>query len=316
MIKTKLAEQQYLDLLKRIYQQGIHRPVRQVSSVADKALTAKTLTGQHLRFKPEDGMPLTTLRNMKGAFYMFVGEMLWILSGHTDVENLHKYNVHYWDEWCTPERAGWYNLAAGQFGRTYGAQWRSFKAGEPEPIDQIKRLFTVLEKNPNDRSLMVSPWNPYDVDRLVIKPCHGAFRLLLMGDRWDMIVTQRSSDVPLGLPSNLVMYKFLQMLICLKTGYQEGDLIYDIHDAHYYSDQEQGIKILLARQPRPYPKVMIDPLMVKVLDLMLEGDGDPLSNKKINPEGKPYPELLHQWIKLENYNPHPAIPRELLPVDI
>lgn len=316
MAVLKSAEQQYVNLLNRIYKEGTHRPVKQVSTVTNEPLTAKTLTGQHLRFSPADGMPLTTLRNMKGAFYMFIGEMFWILSGHTDVENLHQYKVHYWDEWCTPERAGWYNLAPGQFGRTYGAQWRAFNAGGPTPIDQIKRLFDLIKKNPHDRSLIVNPWNPYDIDHLVVKPCHGAFRLLLMEDRWDMIVTQRSSDVPLGLPSNLVMYKFLQMLICLKTGFEEGDFIYDIHDAHYYSDQEKGIELLLARQPRAYPTVTIDPIMVKVLDMMLDGDTDPLSNKKINPAGKSYNDLLRQWIKLENYDPHPSIPREVLPVDI
>lgn len=313
---SEVAEQQYVDLLKRIHETGTDRPVKQKSSVTNEPLTARTLTGQHLRFKPESGMPLTTLRNMRGAFYMFIGEMLWILSGRTDLENLQNYGVHYWDEWGTSEKCGWYNLPVGQFGRTYGAQWRSFNAGGPEPIDQIKRLFSVIEKNPHDRGLIVNPWNPYDVDHIVIKPCHGHFRLLLMGDKMDMVVTQRSSDVPLGLPSNVVMYKFLQMLICMKTGFKEGDFIYDIQDAHYYSDQQKGIEELISRQPKIYPTVTIDPIMVKVLDAMLEGIDDPLSSKKFNPQKKPYIELLKLWVKLEDYDPHPAIPRSLLPVDI
>lgn len=313
---SNVAEQQYVNLLIKIHKSGIDRPVKQKSTVTNEPLTARTLTGQHLRFKPEDGMPLTTLRNMRGAFYMFIGELLWILSGRTDLKNLQDYGVHYWDEWGTAEKCGWYNLPVGQFGRTYGAQWRSFNAGGSEPIDQIKRLFSVIEKNPNDRGLIVNPWNPYDVDHIVIKPCHGQFRLLLMGDRLDMVVTQRSSDVPLGLPSNVVMYKFLQMLICLKTGFKEGDLIYDIQDAHYYSDQTKGIEELISRKPKPYPTVTIDPIMVKVLDAMLDGDDDPLGSKKFNPDGESYITLLKKWIKLNNYDPHPSIPRELLPVDI
>ncbi len=313
---SKVAEQKYIDLLKKIHEKGMNRSVKQVSTVQAGPLHARTLSGQHLRFKPEDGMPLTTLRNMRGAFYMFIGEMLWILSGHTDLENLQKYNVHYWDDWATAEKAGWYDLPAGQFGRTYGAQWRSFNAGGPEPIDQIARLFKVIAKNPSDRGLIVNPWNPYDVDHIVIKPCHGQFRLLLMDNRWDMVVTQRSSDVPVGLPSNLVMYKFLQMLISMKTGIAVGDLIYDIQDAHYYSDQEKGIEELIKREPRPFPKATIDPIMVKVLDAMLDGNNDPLASKELNPEQKPYVELLKDWVKLEDYNPYPAIPRELLPVDI
>ncbi len=313
---AQVPEQQYIDILRQIYDHGVDRPVKQVSTVTNEPLSARTATGVQMRIKPEDGMPLTTMRAMKGAFYLFIGEMLWILSGHTDAENLHKYGVHYWDEWCTAERAGWYNLPEGQFGRTYGAQWRSFNAGGPEPVDQIKRLFNVIAKNPSDRGLVVSPWNPYDVDHLVVKPCHGQFRLLLMGERFDMIVTQRSSDVPVGLPSNLVMYKFLQSLICMKTGFKEGDLIYYLQDAHYYSDQKKGIEVLVEREPRPYPKATIDPIMVTVLDMMLDGHDDPLSEKSINPEGKPYLDLLKEWIKLEDYNPHPAIPRDVLPVDI
>lgn len=313
---AKVAEQQYVDLLKKIHEKGTNRPVKQVSTVQSGPLHARTLTGRHLRFKPEDGMPLTTLRNMKGAFYLFIGEMLWILAGDTSLEGLQKYNVHYWDDWATPEKCGWYDLPVGQFGRTYGAQWRAFKAGGPEPIDQIARLFRVIEKNPSDRGLIVNPWNPYDVDHIVIKPCHGQFRLLLMGDRFDMVVTQRSSDVPVGLPSNLVMYKFLQMLICMKTGFEVGDLIYDIQDAHYYSDQEKGIEELIKREPRPFPTVKIDPIMVKVLDMMLAGDNDPLSKKEINPKKKPYIDLLRDWIELKGYKPHPAIPQSILPVDI
>jgi thymidylate synthase len=313
---AKVPEQQYVDILRKIHDEGHWRKVRQVSLVQEEALKAKTVTGVQMRFKPEDGMPLTTLRNMKGAFYMFIGEMLWILSGSTSVKDLHKYNIHYWDHWCTPEKCGWYDLPVGEFGRTYGAQWRSFNAGGPEPIDQIARLFRVIEKNPYDRGLLISPWNPYDVDHLVIKPCHGTFRLLMMDDCWDMIVTQRSGDVPVGIPSNIPMYRFLQELICMKTGYPAGELIYDIHDAHYYSDQEKGVEALLERKPKPYPKFEIDPIMVKVLDLMLAGDKDPLSNKSINPKQEPYPELLREWIKLEGYDPHPALPKELLPVDV
>jgi thymidylate synthase len=106
------------------------------------------------------------------------------------------------------------------------------------------------------------------------------------------------------------------MLIAMKTGYKEGDLIYDIQDAHYYSDQEKGIEVLLSREPRPYPTVKIDPIMVKVLDAMLEGVDDPLGTKEFNPENKPYMDLLKDWVKLEGYDPHPSIPRELLPVDV
>lgn len=315
-LETPLPEQQFLNLINKIYTEGVWRPVKQISQITGKPTRCKTITGAQMRFNPEDGMPFISLRNLKGAFKFFIGEMLWILSGSTHVDQLHKYGVRYWDEWCTEEKCGWYNLPVGSFGRTYGAQWRSFNAGGPEPVDQIARLFKIIEKNPFDRSLIVHPWNPYDVDHLVVKPCHGAFHLILMDGRWDMIVDQRSADVPVGIPSNLVMYKFLQMLICLKSGYPEGKLIYNMRDTHYYEDQEPGIKILLERKAKPFPKVTINPIMVEVLDEMLKGEVDPLGLKKFNPEQIPYTDLINQWVTLENYNPDPAIPKELLLVDI
>jgi thymidylate synthase len=314
-VQPSVPEQQFVDILKKIHDQGAWRPVKQ-RLAGQTVPEAKTVTGVQMRFQPEDGMPLTTLRSMKGAFYLFIGEMLWILSGNTGVDMLHKFNIRYWDDWCDEEHCGWYNLPVGEFGRTYGAQWRSFNAGGPQPIDQIKRLFDVIKKNPYDRGLIVNPWNPYDVDHIVIKPCHGQFRLLLVDDKWTMIVTQRSGDVPVGIPSNIVMYKFLQQLICMKTGYGEGELIYDIHDAHYYSDQEKGVEELISRAPKAYPTCTINPIMVEVLDAMLEGDADPFATKKFNPEQKPYNDLLKEWIILEGYDPHPPVPRDILPVAI
>lgn len=317
MPKPKIIpEQQYVDLLKNIHDNGIWRGGLKQRLSNNTTPQAKTLTAQQIRFQPEDGMPLTTLRNMKGAFYMFIGEMLWILSGNTGVDMLHKFNVHYWDEWADEEHCGWYNLPVGQYGRTYGAQWREFNAGAEHPIDQIARLFRAIDKNPYDRGLLVSPWNPYDVDHIVIKPCHGQFRLLMVEDKWTMIVTQRSGDVPLGIPSNLVMYKFLQMLICMKTGFAEGEYIHDIHDAHYYSDQEKGVEELISRAPKAYPTVKIDPILVKVLDAYLAGAPDPLSKPIFNPDFKSYNELLKEWIVLENYDPLPSIPRDILPVAV
>lgn len=314
--KSVAAENQYVELLKKIHRDGIWRGGLKQRLQDSSSPQAKTVTGYQLRFQPEDGMPLTTLRPMRTAFYMFIGELLWILAGRTDVEMLHKYGVSYWDPWCDEEHCGWYDLPVGQFGRTYGAQWRSFNAGAPKPIDQIARLFKVIKKNPYDRSLLVSPWNPYDVDHIVIKPCHGQFRLLMVDDKWTMIVTQRSGDVPLGIPSNVVMYKFLQMLICMKTGFPEGEYIHDIHDAHYYSDQEVGVEELIKRRPKSYPTVKINPIMVKVLDAMIEGNDDPLSLKEFNPDKKPYIELLKEWVTLDGYDPHPSISRDILPVAV
>jgi thymidylate synthase len=242
--------------------------------------------------------------------------MLWILSGSTSLEQLQKYGVHYWDSWADAEHCGWYDLPVGEFGRTYGAQWRSFNAGGPEPIDQVKRVFDILAKNPEDRGMVITPWNPYDVDHLVVKPCHGHVQFVHVEGKLNMLVTQRSADVPVGIPSNLVMYKFFQMLVCMKTGLKEGDYVHNMGDTHYYEDQWPGVELMIEREAKPFPKVTIDPIMVRILDMMLEGEVDPLGTKEINPEGKPYTELIEQWVKLEGYDPHPAVPRDMMPVAI
>lgn len=314
--KKKVAEQQFLDILQKIKDEGAWRTEKQISKKTGQPTKAKTLAGMQLRFKPEDGMPLTTLRNMKKALYYFIAEALWLLSGDTGVELLHKYDVHYWDEWCDAEHCGWYNLPVGQFGRTYGAQWRSFNAGGPEPVDQFKRLFDRIAQNPYDRSLIVTAWNPYDVDHLVVKPCHGQFQLILLDNKWTMIVVQRSSDFPIGFPADVVLYKFLQMLICMKTGFGEGELVYNLHDVHYRDEQQEGVDEVLSRKPRAYPKVTLDPIFVKVLDKLMEGEKDPLRLPEFNPDQKPYIELIQSWVKIEGYKPHPALPKDMLPIAV
>lgn len=311
-----LAEQQYLDALQRIYEEGVDRPTRQVGADG-RYLTARTITGVQLRFLAEEGMPLTTLRDMRGAFYLFIGELLWILSGRTDLEGLHAYGVRYWDEWGAKERSGWYNLPEGELGPIYGAQWRRFQVGGGVVIDQLARLFRLLADRPDDRSLVVTSWHPHDVDRVVVKPCHGVpWQVLKMGDRLDMLVSQRSADMPIGVPSNLVMYRFLQMLICMKAGYRVGDLVWQGSDVHYYSDQCAGVEELLRRAPRRYPVVVIDPILMTAVDRMLEGDRDPLSHPSINPKNISYNTLLRRLVHLVGYDPHPAIPKNLLPVAI
>lgn len=307
-------DKQYQSIIRTIKAEGHWRPTKQVSKITGKTgLMAKTVTRTEIRLQPEDGMPLTTLRNLRGAFAKFVGEMMCIIEGSIHLDRLHRYDIHYWDEFADAEHAGWYGLPKGSLGRDYGQQWRSYNGGGPEPVDQLLRLFKVFERNPYDRSLIIDAWNPYDVDHMVIKFCHPKHQFLLINGRFDLIVEQRSADIPVGIAADLPMYKFWHRLWCMKTGIPEGEYVHSMNDTHYYEDQTEGVEILLDREPRPSPTFSIDPIMLKVLDLWLAGEKDALGRPEINPDQRPYLELVRNWVRLDEYRPHPTIPYEKLP---
>lgn len=318
------AEQQYLDILDRIRTSGTWEPTRQISDTTGEPVNAKTIMGASIILNPEDGFPLTTLRPMSTALFYFIGEMLWILSGSSQVSLLHKYGVKYWDPWVTKKMCERYELSKGDFGRTYGPQWRGFRTWNESTrtktiyqTDQIRELFTNIQHNPTDRRMIVNAYHPIDSKHLNIRPCHGTFHVRVLGNKQlDMVVTQWSADMPVGVPSNLVMYRFLQYLLCLKFGLEVGTYKHDLHDTHYYSNQEAGVDILLSRKPKKYPDLILNPIFADVLDSLVMGNPDPLKFKKFNPGKLPYAEVIKDWITLEDYNPHPAIPRELLPVAI
>ncbi len=313
----KLPEQQYVDLMKTILEEGKWKQTRQKDKDGN-FLRAKTITGGYMRYDLSDGtMPLISGRALGGAFYQFIGEVFWILSGNTHQYQLNRYGVKYWDSWATPEMCRLYNLDPGDFGTTYGKQWRSFQIDNSRSVDQVKRLFDGLRSRPEDRRLIVTAWNPGGVDNLVVRPCHGTFQIVHREGVLDMWLIQMSADVPVGIPSNMVMYAFLLTCIARATGYKVGTLVHNMGDTHIYEDQIPGVEVLIERAAKPFPKFTVSDAIIDAVLLMVDkGEKDPLSLPEINPKGLDYVTFLKENVVLHGYEPHPPIKRDLLPVAV
>lgn len=310
-----LPEQQYLDTLRKIRAEGEWKPTRQdAGSVKTRGIPGSTfefdLSQRHL--------PLISVRPLGGAVHYFVGEDFWIGSGSESLDDLHKFGVFYWDQWADAEHCGWKNLPVGHFGRTYGPQWRNFRGADGVVCDQLKRLFRLLRENPNDKRMRVHAWHPCESDNLVVRPCHGDFCLYQANGVLSMNVTQMSADVPIGIPSNFVMYSVLLYLFCEIFGYEPGTYRHNTFDTHYYDNQQAGVDIICdEREARPFPTVSIDPIVAEAFRVMVDDDLlDPLGTATFNPDGLTYNEWLRKYIKLEGYQPQGKIPQELLPVAI
>lgn len=265
---------QYIELLKYILKHGEEKTDPQ--KVGNFAVC-----GYQMRFDLNDGFPLITTRSMKGAWRAMVYELLWILSGSTNVKDLNKNDVHIWDIWATPEICKPLGLKTGELGPVYGKQWRSFDGGARKNVDQIKNVIHDLKTNPDSRRLIVSAWNPVDVDKVFVAPCHCFFKFFHAGGKLSLHVFQRSGDVPVGIPFDIAEYALLLMMVAQVTGLTAKDLVYTISDAHIYKNQIKEVKELIKRKPMKLPTV------------------------KINPKVKDIFKFKFEDFTLENYNSHP-----------
>jgi thymidylate synthase len=248
---------QYLELIKYILEHGQRKTDPQkIGNIA--------ICGYQLRYDLNDGFPLITTRSMKGSFRSMVYELLWILSGSTKVADLNQSNVHIWDQWATPEICKSLGLEPGDLGPVYGKQWRAFNGGGDKPIDQIKQLITDLKSNPDSRRLVVTAWNPAEIDKVFVAPCHCFFKFFHAQGELSLHVFQRSADVPIGLPFDIAEYALLLMMVSQVVSLKPKDLVYTLSDTHIYIDQIDLMKELITRTPRPLPHVHINP---KVKDI-------------------------------------------------
>jgi thymidylate synthase len=321
-------EAQYQNILRDITENGSWKETRQKSKVTGEFLKTRGVTGAIVTIHPEEGIPLLTLRPMGTALRMFVGELMWILSGSAEIADLQKYGVRYWDEWATPEMTKRSNLPDGNLGRIYGPQWRGFFGVEGKPFDQIKSLVWKLRNQPFDKRMVVWAYHPADshvvmpdgsyVSAMPVRTCHGNFSLHWDGNGTiDMCHTQLSADVPLGIPSNLVMYRVLLEVLCKLTGHKPGKITYMMNDAHFYSDQEEGVAELLTRTPQPAPKITLSNAVVEAFRQIIDdGITDPLASKELNPDGLAYLDWLKAEVTLDDYTPHPVISSKKLPVAV
>ncbi|PWJ83975.1 thymidylate synthase [Pseudaminobacter salicylatoxidans] len=232
---------QYLDLLRHVLETGVDRGDRTGTGT-------RSVFGYQMRFDLADGFPVTTTKKLH--LKSIIHELLWFLAGDTNIKYLNDNGVTIWDEWAD---------ANGDLGPVYGAQWRSWPAPDGRQIDQIANLLQQLRTNPNSRRLIVSAWNPAEVDEMALPPCHCLFQFYVSEGRLSCQLYQRSADIFLGVPFNIASYALLTMMVAQVTGLKPGEFIHTLGDAHLYANHFEQAREQLMRSPKPLPTMWINP---------------------------------------------------------
>ncbi len=256
---------QYLDLLRHILEQGVEK--------ADRTGTGTlSVFGYQMRFDLTQGFPLLTTKKLHVRSIVY--ELLWFLAGSTNVAWLHEHGVTIWDEWADEN---------GELGPVYGKQWRSWPTPDGGSIDQISNVIEQIRRNPDSRRHVVSAWNPAEVDRMALPPCHALFQFWVANGRLSCQLYQRSADVFLGVPFNIASYALLTMMVARVCNLEPAELIHTLGDAHLYLNHLEQARLQLSREPRPLPRMEINPEVTSIFDYKYED------------------------FRLEGYDPHPAI---------
>ena len=258
-------EQQYLDLLREVLERGTRK--------ADRTGTGTlSVFGRQLRFSLEDAFPLLTTKKLHVKSIIY--ELIWFLRGETNVRWLQERGVTIWDEWAD---------AKGELGPVYGYQWRHWRAPDGREIDQISQVVKSLKEKPDSRRHIVSAWNPADVDRMALPPCHALFQFYVAQGRLSCQMYQRSADLFLGVPFNIASYAALTLMVAQVSGLAPGEFILTLGDAHLYLNHLEQAREQLAREPRAFPRL------------------------RLNPAVKDLFEFRYEDFALEGYDAHPSI---------
>jgi thymidylate synthase len=249
---------QYLDLMERVLADGAEKHDRTGTGTL-------SVFGHQMRFDLARGFPLVTTKKLHVK--SIVHELLWFLAGDTNVKYLRDHGVTIWNEWAD-ER--------GDLGPVYGRQWRSWPARDGGTIDQMTNLVEAIRRNPDSRRLIVTAWNPADVDRMALPPCHCLFQFYVANGKLSCHLYQRSADVFLGVPFNIASYAMLTMMVAQVTGLAAGDFVHSFGDAHLYLDHLEQARLQLSRLPRELPQLRINPAVTDLFafcyeDFVVEG---------------------------------------------
>ena len=257
--------QQYLDLLKHIRTDGVMKEDRTGTGT-------QSVFAYQMRFNLADGFPLLTTKkiHLKSVIY----ELLWFISGNTNVRYLQEHGVSIWDEWADEN---------GDLGPVYGHQWRSWPAPDGRKIDQLSMVIDQIRRQPDSRRILVSAWNPGEVDRMALPPCHCLFQFYVAGGKLSCQLYQRSADVFLGVPFNIASYALLTLMLAQVCGLEAGEFIHTTGDTHLYCNHFEQAELQLSRTPRPLPRM------------------------RLNPEVKSLFDFRYEDFTLEGYDPWPAI---------
>ena len=262
---AQTAEQQYLDLLAHVLERGAKKTDRTGTGTL-------SVFGRQLRFGLEDSFPLLTTKKLH--LKSIILELLWFLRGDTNVKWLQERGVSIWDEWAD---------ASGELGPVYGYQWRHWRKPGGGEVDQIASVVESIRKKPDSRRHLVSAWNPADVDRMALPPCHALFQFYVADGRLSCQMYQRSADLFLGVPFNIASYALLTLMMARVTGLQADEFVLTLGDAHLYLNHLEQAREQLSREPRPFPRI------------------------KLNPDVKDLFAFRYEDFTLEGYEPHPAI---------
>ena len=256
--------QQYLDLLRAARDRGTFKMDRTGTGTY-------SLFGWQMRFDLSQGFPLVTTK--KVHMRSIIHELLWFLKGETNIRYLRDNKVSIWDEWADEK---------GDLGPVYGAQWRSWPSADG-PIDQIAKLIEMIRHSPDSRRLIVTAWNPAEIDKMALPPCHCLFQFYVADGKLSCQLYQRSADIFLGVPFNIASYALLTLMLAQVTGLQPGDFVHSFGDAHLYANHKEQADLQLAREPRALPVMTLNP---SVTDLFA---------------------FKYEDFTLTGYDPHPAI---------
>lgn len=255
----------YHDLLTRILSEGVRKEDRTGTGTL-------SVFGHQMRFDLSEGFPLVTTKQLH--LRSIVHELLWFLKGDTNVAYLRENGVTIWDEWAD---------ANGDLGPVYGRQWRSWAKPDGGTVDQIAWVLDEIARNPDSRRLIVSAWNPADLDRMALAPCHCLFQFYVAEGRLSCQLYQRSADAFLGVPFNIASYALLTAMMAQVTGLKAGDFVHTFGDAHLYANHLDQARLQLSRAPRALPRLRLNPEVRSLFDFRFED------------------------IVIEGYEPHPAI---------
>ncbi len=257
---------EYLDLLKLVLENGNERSDRTgVGTIG--------VFGAQARFNLRDAFPLLTTKKLHTR--SIIHELLWFLKGDTNVKYLHENNVTIWDEWADKD---------GNLGRIYGAQWTDWRAPDGRSINQIKQVENSLKKDPFGRRHIVCAWNPGELDKMALPPCHAMFQFYVSANgELSCQLYQRSADLFLGVPFNIASYAMLTMMMAQVCGYKAGEFVHTFGDLHIYKNHLDQVRLQLSREPRPLPKLVL------------------------NPERKRLEDFVFEDFSIQGYDPYPAI---------
>ena len=243
---------QYLDLLQHILTKGVMKNDRTGTGT-------QSVFGYQMRFDLSKGFPILTTKkvHLKSIIY----ELLWFIAGDTNVKYLQDHGVTIWDEWADSD---------GNLGPVYGHQWRSWPTPDGRTIDQLLMVIDMIKRNPDSRRMLVTAWNPAEVDKMALPPCHCLFQFYVADGKLSCQLYQRSADVFLGVPFNIASYALLTMMIAQVCGLQPGEFVHTTGDTHIYKNHFKQVATQLSREPRPLPRMRLNPDIKSILDFKYE----------------------------------------------